>query len=137
MARPSKYTSKLGLRICERIALGETLTSICEDEGMPDRRTVFRWVVGNDAFCRLYAQAREQCADSLFDEALRVAKDADDGGEKDCVPGSRLYVDTLKWAAAKLRPRSYSDKVQVEQSGEVRVVVTYEDDDADDPAQAH
>ena len=127
MARPTSYTQKLGREICERIALGETLTHICESPRMPSRRTVFRWVVDNDQFCHLYALAREQCADSLFDEAMNVSRGAatsDPAG----VPGARLYVDTLKWAAAKLRPRSYSDKVQVEQSGITEVVVHYVDD---------
>jgi hypothetical protein len=129
MARPSIYTPELGRRICERIALGETLTSICAGATMPNRRTVFRWIVDDEAFCHLYALAREQCADSLFDEAMKVARAADESGDPKLIPGSRLYVDTLKWAAAKLRPHSYSEKMQVEQSGITEVVVRYADDD--------
>jgi hypothetical protein len=127
--RPSTYTPQLAEAICTRIALGETLVSVCKDETMPDRATVYRWVVSNEAFCDMYAKAREQCADSWFEKAVCAADEAR-AGDKEGVPGSRLYVDTLKWAAAKLRPRTYSDKLQVENSGDqtIRVVVEYADD---------
>jgi len=123
MARPSKYTVKLGLAICERIASGETLANVCAGPNMPNRVTVYRWVVGDEKFCNLYTRAREQCADAWFDEALRVSEAADSNGDPKFVPGSRLYVDTLKWAAAKLRPRSYSDKLQLEHSGSQTVTM--------------
>jgi hypothetical protein len=70
-----------------------------------------------DAFRDLYARSREQCADSLFDKAMTASADTDRLSDPKLVPGARLYVDTLKWAAAKLRPRSYSDKLQLEHSG--------------------
>jgi hypothetical protein len=117
VGRPSRYSKTLGLAICERIAGGETVVSICGDAKMPGRTTLFRWIVENEEFRDLYAIAREQCADAWFDEALKVSRDADDNCDPKLVPGSRLYVDTLKWAAAKLRPRSYSDKLQLEHSG--------------------
>jgi hypothetical protein len=117
MARPTLYTPELARVICERIAQGETLKAVCEDEAMPDRRTVYRWVVDDEEFCHLYAKAREQCADSWFEEAINVSREAAETSDPKFVPGSRLYVDTLKWAAAKLRPRQYSDKHQVEMSG--------------------
>ena len=98
---------------------------------MPAESTVRRWALVNDEFSSLYALARERQADALFDEALRISREADSSGDPKLVPGSRLYVDTLKWAAAKLRPRSYSDKVQIEQSGITEVVVRYADDQSD------
>lgn len=117
MARPSTYTPELGLAICERMALGGTVREICRNQKMPAESTVRRWALVNDEFSSLYALARERQADAWFDEALRISREADSSGDPKLVPGSRLYVDTLKWAAAKLRPRAYSDKHQVEMSG--------------------
>ena len=131
MARPSTYTPELGLAICERMALGGTVREICRNQKMPAESTVRRWALVNDEFSSLYALARERQADAWFDEALRISREADSSGDPKLVPGSRLYVDTLKWAAAKLRPRSYSDKVQIEQSGITEVVVRYADDQPD------
>jgi hypothetical protein len=61
-------------------------------------------------------------ADALFDEALEIADDAsgdwtaDKDGKKtldhEHVQLSRLRVDTRKWAAGKLAPKRYGDKMQ-------------------------
>lgn len=40
MGRPTIYSEELALAICTRIAGGETLRSICEDAGMPDKSTI-------------------------------------------------------------------------------------------------
>lgn len=117
MARPSKYTKALGLAICERIANGETLVSVCEDKAMPTRSTVYLWTVEHEAFSDMYAKARQQCADAWFENAIGIATAADCAVDPKVVPGARLHVDTLKWAAAKLRPRAYSERQQVELSG--------------------
>ncbi len=122
--RPSLYTEALAAKICERLAEGETLRSVCRDEKMPGKTTVLRWLGDekNTEFRDQYAHARDMQADSLFDEALEIA-DATSGdwitdkdGKKvldhEHVQRSRLRVDTRKWAAGKLAPKRYGDKVQ-------------------------
>ncbi len=69
-----------------------------------------------------YAHAREMQADTLFDEALEIADEASedwttakDGTrvlDHEHVQRSRLRVDTRKWAAGKLAPKRYGDKIQ-------------------------
>ncbi|HPA82140.1 MAG TPA: hypothetical protein PLS95_15070 [Thermoanaerobaculales bacterium] len=123
--RPTKYNAALGTRICKRVANGETLREIAETPGMPCESTIRLWAVKLPGFSEEYARARELQADAMADEAIAVAR------RKGNNPiGDRLLVDTLKWAASKLKPRSYSDRVQVEHQGEqkVQVVVTYQDD---------
>ncbi len=61
-------------------------------------------------------------ADTLFDEALEIADDASgdwiktEDGKKildhEHVQRSRLRVDTRKWAAGKMAPKRYGDKIQ-------------------------
>lgn len=125
MGRPSKYTPQIADAICSRMALGETVRDICKDATMPDERTVRRWAIMREDFRPLYAQAREEQADALADEALERARSSRENYGAD-----RLAVDTLKWAASKMKPRTYSDKLQVENSGDqtIRVVVEYADD---------
>ncbi len=72
-------------------------------------------------------------ADALFDEALEIADDAsgdwavDKDGKKtldhENIQRSRLRVDTRKWAAGKLAPKRYGDKLQHtgEGGGPIRV----------------
>lgn len=58
----------------------------------------------------MYMRARESSAEILENEALRVARSLNP------VPrmfDQRLLVDTLKWAAAKRRPKVYSDRLEL------------------------
>lgn len=118
--RPSKFSEEIANEICERIAQGEGLRKIAELEGMPDRRTVFRWLDSNQSFRHQYAQARERCSDFWAEEILQIADDGrndtyvDERGKKktdwDNVHRSRLRIDTRKWLMSKLHPKKYGDK---------------------------
>ena len=136
--RPSTYTPELADLICEQIADGKSLRSICAAEGMPGKSTVFRWLAENEAFRDQYARAREAQADALADDILDIADekcttvradkhhgtkaDDDDGNvevvfDSAAVARNRLRVDARKWIAAKLKPKVYGDKVSAELSG--------------------
>ncbi len=122
--RPSRYTPELAAKLCERLAEGETLRAICRDEAMPDKATVLRWLGDKTKtdFRDQYAHAREMQADALFDEALEIAdettgdlttdKDGKEIVRHENIQRSRLRVDTRKWAAGKLAPKRYGDKLQ-------------------------
>ncbi len=122
--RPSLYTKALAAKICRRMAEGESLRAVCRDPAMPDKATVLRWLADKDKaeFRDQYAHARDMRADALFDEALEIADDAagdwtEDGNgnavlDHEHVQRSRLRVDTRKWAAGKLAPKRYGDKIQ-------------------------
>jgi hypothetical protein len=124
MARPTDYTEEIADAICERIADGESLRTICQSDDMPGRSTVFRWLAAHKTFQDQYARAREEQADALFDEILQIADDGrndsytDDEGnvrtDHDVIARSRLRVDSRKWMAGKLRPKVYGDKIQQE-----------------------
>ncbi len=122
--RPSLYTEALAAKLCRRLAEGETLRAICRDKAMPDKATVLRWLADKTEvdFRDQYAHARDMQADALFDEALEIADDAsgdwtvDKDGKKaldhEHIQRSRLRVDTRKWAAGKMAPKRYGDKIQ-------------------------
>lgn len=132
MARPPAFTQKMADTICERIADGQSLRSICAEDGMPVTSTVCKWLAENKPFSEQYARARELQADSLFDEILEIADDGTNDWmeRKDSAGGnigwqengealrrSALRVDARKWMAAKLQPKKYSEKIQQEISG--------------------
>ena len=122
--RPSRYTEAIAVKICRRLAEGESLRKISKDTSMPDKTTVLRWLAAkeNAEFRTQYAHAREMQADALFDEALEIADEASedwttgkDGArilDHEHVQRSRLRVDTRKWAASKLAPKRYGEKLQ-------------------------
>lgn len=127
MGRPSEFTPDIANEICERLADGESLRSICLDENMPAKSTVMGWLARDEhpGFVDHYTRARELQADSLFDECQDIADDATNDwmerkGEEEEQPigwqlngehvqRSRLRIDTRKWMAGKLRPKKYGD----------------------------
>lgn len=123
--RPSTFTDKLADAICERIADGESLRSICRDASMPDKATVFRWLDDKPEFRDQYARAREVQADHMADEIVEISDEAayEDikVGKKvigvrfdaTAVARNKLRVDARKWVAAKLKPKVYGNAVTV------------------------
>lgn len=123
--RPSSFTQEIADRICEELAQGTSLRTICKTEAMPPMGTVFRWLADDRyaSFREQYARAREVQADTLFDEILQIADDGlndtykDDEGkvrvDQDVIARSRLRVDARKWMAGKLRPKVYGDKLEL------------------------
>ncbi|WP_313078333.1 terminase small subunit-like protein [Agrobacterium pusense] len=120
------FTEEVGDAICERLALGESVRSICDDEAMPSMSTVFKWLRDNEAFSQQYARAREVQADALFDDIIDIADDGrNDWMEKRNADGenigwqengealrrSQLRIDARKWMAGKLRPKKYGEKL--------------------------
>jgi len=133
MARPTDYNDETAIAICAELAAGRSLRSVCEDESMPDKATVFRWLAKHEAFRDQYARAKEESADALVEDMLAIADDglndtytAEDGTERtmtDVVQRSKLRVETRKWIASKLKPKKYGDKMQQELSGNVGLTV--------------
>jgi hypothetical protein len=123
----STYTLQLGAEICQRIALGESLRSICRDDAMPDQTTVYRWLRDDEDFRQRYTRAREDQAEFYLDEIIAISDDTThdtkhtDSGEQpnsEWISRSRLRVDARKWAMSKLAPKKYGDKLDVTTAGE-------------------
>lgn len=110
--------------ICEQLADGESLRTICAREGMPSKANVFRWLSANQDAADQYARAREAQADSLVDDILLIADDTSREPND-----RRVAVDARKWVASKLRPKAYGDKLDL--NGNVGFSVTISRDDAD------
>jgi len=113
--------------ICSRLSAGEPLVRICEAPGMPKRRTVFQWLRDDPEFARVYTIARAELAHLHFDRAIEVASRTpatftDDRGvtrvDPAAVQAQRLESDTLKWAAARLLPKVYGERLDVTTDGE-------------------
>ena len=132
--RPSAYSLDAARSINQRVANGETLQAICASSASPDRATVYRWLAAHREFRDMYARAREDRADLIADEILEIADTATDANL------ARVQIDARKWAAAKLYPKRYSDKLihqgsadrPIKTAGEIRIVIV---DPAEDVAE--
>ena len=117
--RPSIYSDDLADFICERLACGESLRRICEDQEMPDRITVIRWLAKDESFATKYARAREVQAHVWVDDMYETAKS---DPERNPITGAidsasvthiRNRVATMQWLAAKLNPKRYGCRMDV------------------------
>ena len=147
MGRPSEYTDAIGDEICDRLANGESLVAICKSDHMPNPSTIYRWL-DSDAhagFRKRYARARQDQADTLADEIISIADDgrndwmeanAEDSvawkinGEH--VQRSKLRMEARKWTAAKLKPKKYGDRVDLNGSFDVKIKPVELEADAED-----
>src|SRR4051812_14958854 len=92
--------------ICERMIEGQSLRSICREDGMPGKTTVMRWLGEDDeggALRDQYARAREAMADAMAEDILEIADDTsfdtikgdrgEDRPQSEWIARSRLRVD--------------------------------------------
>jgi hypothetical protein len=121
--RPTKYSPELGLKICDAIAGGLSLTKAAAKFSLP-AETVCRWTVRHPDFRQQYMQARDTRADLLAEQCLDIADDAGQdwqegrNGKKrldrEAVLRSRLRVDARQWQMARLDPQQWGDRQQVD-----------------------
>jgi hypothetical protein len=131
--RPTDYTKELVDEICSRLAMGESMRTVCKDDKMPALTTVFRWLREKPEFKSQYDLAKRESADAMSEEILDIAdngvndwmethygKDGDEVGWRlngEALGRSRLRVDTRKWYMSKIMPKKYGDKVDVTTNG--------------------
>jgi hypothetical protein len=122
--RPSNYSADIAATICDRLADGESLRSICASEGMPDKATVLRWIGRHAEFRDEYALAHEEQAEQLLADAVRIADDSSrdyvkktgaDGKvtwvvDYENIRRDRLRINTRFRIAALLAPKKYGNR---------------------------
>lgn len=119
LGRPTKYNGDLIEDICEKIANGRSLRSICAEDGMPTTSTVCKWLIENKEFSEQYTRAREKQADYFAEEIIEIADSAE--AESAAVSKAKLQIDARKWAASKIAPKKYGDKVEQQITGNLAI----------------
>lgn len=142
----SEHTQETRDIICDRLSGGESLTSICKDDGMPAKVTVFKWIRNDAEFANQYARAREAQAEHYLDEIIQISDysvldtyiDPESGNEltnHDVIQRAKLRVDTRKWAMSRLAPKKYGDRIthggdpDAPINHQVGITVTFHDPD--------
>lgn len=110
--------------LCDYIVEGGNLWAFCQARKFP-YSTVRDWIEACPERSAKYARAREDRSDKLADEIVAISDDVSGDVMEDpqtgkavlntaAVQRAKLRVDARKWVAAKLKPRVYGDKVQVD-----------------------
>lgn len=109
--RPTSFTQEAADEICERLIDGESLRAICEEERMPAKSTVMKWLA-NGAFPQFvdqYTRAREAAGDTDADDIAHFARQAARGEIEPAA--ATAAINGLKWTAGKRQPKKYGDKL--------------------------
>jgi hypothetical protein len=114
--RPSIFSEELAAEICRRLSLGESARQICRDEGMPVMSTLMKWLTEPDkiVFSEQYARARDCQADFYADEIIDIADELGEGVDSNAINIAKLRIDSRKWKVARMSPRKYGDKQQID-----------------------
>lgn len=127
MAPTSTYSQEVADQIVDRLADGEFLRVICRSDGMPNWRTVYRWMDENKEFGARIAHARQQGFDAIAEDSLVML---DEEPERTGTQfGSKVDAGYVAWQKnraeqrlkilAKWDPKRYGDKLALEHSGAV------------------
>lgn len=132
LGRPTLFTADIATEICDRLASGESLRSICRTVDFPSEVTVRRWAMSDvEGFSAQYARAREMQAETFADDLVDIADDgsndwmerANKKGEieivldREHVARSDLRVKTRQWITSRILPKKYGDRVTQEHTG--------------------
>lgn len=103
---------------------GNSLRAALREPNTPSSQTFYIWLQEDAERAKRYAYACDERADQMFEEILEIAdkQDADvyldaEGKEvtdHNVIQRSRLQVDTRKWMLAKMNPKKYSEKSQID-----------------------
>ena len=114
--RPTIFTDELASDICRRLSLGESARQICRDDAMPVMSTLMKWLTETDKviFSEQYARARDCQADYYADEIIDIADELGDDVDSNAINKAKLRIDSRKWKVARMSPRKYGDKQQID-----------------------
>lgn len=140
VGRPSKWNENLANKICLKISTSnKSLRTICKEVNI-DVAVVLKYLNQDEKFLAQYTRAKEEQADFLAEEMLEIADDSSNdttkiydkaGNEievenREWVNRSRLRVETRKWIASKLKPKKYSDKIEIAGNLEIKQITGME-----------
>lgn len=122
--RPTLYNGELASTICKRIALGNSLRSVCRADDMPDMSTIYDWFKSEPEFTKQYEKACEDRVEAQYEdlneinnEAIQYAK-TEDKNVQAVMTAYKLKADNMKWSMSKMKPKKYGDKLDVVSDGE-------------------
>ncbi|MDE3023787.1 MAG: hypothetical protein KGI54_18380, partial [Pseudomonadota bacterium] len=120
--RPTIYTEKLGIEICEWIAnnSGGLRAGCSQHDHWPEYTVIRRWLREDKfpEFSHLYARAKEEQAETMGEDIILIAdnKGADPNDK-------RVRIDARKWLMGKLKPKKYGDTLTHDFSGPMKIKV--------------
>lgn len=106
---------------------GYSLRKALRQPNTPSSKKFYEWLDQREDLRKRYARACEKRADAIFDEILEIADEAENDTVEITEDGvvdkrvnheniqrSKLRVDARKWVLAKMNPKKYSDRTNID-----------------------
>lgn len=103
-------------QVLDLMAQGQNVSEICRDNGWPES-TIRLWA-HSPRWKPEYAAARETLGEIQGEWVVTAARAATTERDSTAIQGLRVYVDALKWSAARIARPVYGDNVDVTSKGE-------------------
>lgn len=134
--RPTLYNEAIAQLICERVATHTTsLQKLCKMyDDMPNHDTVYAWRARYDEFSAMYFDALKIRANILAEEIVDLADDIETYSDADGVERvdsgmtrkTDLQIKSRQWMVARLEPRRWGDRKELEQAQATNAVLQSE-----------
>ena len=120
------FSQQLADQICYRIASGETLTAILQDDNMPTYPTVWAWLNDRPAFSLAYYRARMEQMRTWADQIIHLADDSEhdwikvtgkrgesrpDMLNREHIERTKIRIASRQWLMARLNPAEFGENV--------------------------
>lgn len=136
--RPEIWSQELADKVCEKIAQGYSMRTVCASDDMPAISTLFKWIREKPEFTQQYARATEERTEAMAEDILDIADDGSNDlmtiqkgdvtyevENREVTNRSRLRVDTRKWLMSKMKPKKYGEKLDLTSDGKALPVPIY------------
>ena len=109
-------------KICERLELGEPLSSICKDKTMPDVSTVYKKCRADEKLKDKIMAARQTGVWTLLD---KIAEDMQIPKTPQETHFLREKYSHIRWLASKLAAKTFGDKIQQDVKQDTTITVSW------------
>jgi hypothetical protein len=72
IGRPTTYSQEMADKICEQVADGKSIRTICAGDDMPAVSSIFKWIRDYPEFSEQYRLAKEDCADAMAEDCIDI-----------------------------------------------------------------
>lgn len=117
MANKTKKTPEIIDRFLDEIRNGRSAAMACKQPGMPHSKTICAWMRDDAVFAAQYEKAKEERGNYYGELVAEISLAGLQGKYKDSGM-LRAAIDGLKWSAARMAPKAYGDRMQVEHSAD-------------------
>ena len=111
-------------KICERLELGEPLSTICKDKNFPDVSTIYKKCRSDEKLRNKIMAARQTGVWTLLD---KIAEDMQIPKTPQETHFLREKWSHIRWLATKLAPSQFGDKTQIKQDIDNKLIITWGD----------